>query len=370
MSIQVPKTRFSQAGLIYFLFVCCSIAIAESSTAEIVFSAKIFGPVSNIYSVDKSGEIRKITDNILWRDLGADVADDGSLVFSSNREENPRVDLARNSEDFNVYLVDRIDREPKKIAASKNHELKPRFSPDGESIAIVRRSGRQQLLLVGSDGRNERVLAEADEIYDFCWSSDGRQLALAQRSEKDTGIVLVSTDNTAESTELKTVDASHRIVSARWSPDGKKIAYISHPLAGESRQLWVRHLEDGREYRLSDADLEVQQPPDWSADSARLLYSALVGYRFHYDESMHKKVYEGAMHIFVSDLEGNRRQLTSGEALHKSPVFSPDGERIAFLYARNLDSRQLSLRTMDRSGGQVNEWFGSVARSSNLRWVE
>ncbi|MGL6161503.1 LpqB family beta-propeller domain-containing protein [Microbulbifer sp.] len=320
--------------------------------------------------MSESGEVRKITDNIRWRDMDTDVSADGRLVFSSNREDNPRVDLNRISEDFNIHLIEKDGSEPKKIASSRHRELKPRFSPGGRNIAVIRSGARQQLLVVGANGEGERALAEADEIYDFSWSPDGRRIALARRDGKESGIWLVSADGSEPPFQLKNVSRAHRIVSIRWSPDGGKIAYIDHPLNAESRQLWVRHLDSGRDQRISPEDLQVQQPPEWSADGNRLLYAALADYRFRYDENAHKKVYEGAMHIYLSDLEGNDRQLTSREALHKSPVFSPDGRRIAFLYAPELNSRQLSLRTMDRDGGNVNEWFDSVARNSNLRWVQ
>lgn len=373
MTLQFMGMRFYPRiakTFLRFVFADFLLVFSGPGNAEIIFSAKVLGPVANIYSVSESGEVRKITENIRWRDLDADMSVDGRLVFSSNREDNPRMDLNRTSEDFNIHLIERDGSEPKKIASSRDRELKPRFSPDGRNIAVIRSGTRHRLLVADADGKGERALAEADEIYDFSWSPDGRRIALARRVGEESGILVVSDDNSEPPLQLKNASQALRIVSARWSPDGGKVAYIVHPLNGESRQLWVRYLDSGREQRISPENLQIQQPPDWSADGRRLLYAALADYRFHYDEGAHRKVYEGAMHIYISDLEGNHRQLTSRKALHKAPVFSPDGRRIAFLYAPELDSRQLSLRTMDRDGGNENEWFGSVTRNSNLRWVQ
>jgi Tol biopolymer transport system component len=94
-------------------------------------------------------------------------------------------------------------------------------------------------------------------------------------------------------------------------------------------------------------------------------------YKFYYDEKIHKKVYEGGMHIFLSALEGNTartRQLTRGDFLFKSPVYSPDGKQIAFLYADELEARTLSLRTMKADGSDVVQWHDSVAQRSHLQW--
>jgi Tol biopolymer transport system component len=76
------------------------------------------------------------------------------------------------------------------------------------------------------------------------------------------------------------------------------------------------------------------------------------------------------MHIFVSSLgeKTEIRQLTKGDFLFKSPVFSPDEKQIAFLYADALDERTLMLKTMKADGTGMKQWYDSVAQRSNLQW--
>jgi Tol biopolymer transport system component len=366
-----PQLRRPLAGLCA-LFLLSGFA-AFACSAEIVFNAKVLGPVTNIYAVDISGEVRKVTDNIRWRDLDADIAANGDIVFSSNREKNPHIDLARRAENFDIYIVDPAGGEARQISRAPQQELMPRFSPQGKRIAYIERGGvRERLMLAVRDGGDSQALVEADEIFDFSWSPGGECLAVALRRGEETSLRLVFVSGRNER-ELVASTASNgarpaQIVSAQWSPQGEEIAFVRHPLDGPGRQLWVFGLANGDQKKISADDLEVQHPVSWSADGERLLYSALVNYRFYYDESAHKKIYRGAMHIFESDLRGAARQLTRGESLHKSPIYSRDQQRIAFLYADRLDARQLSLRTMNTDGGGLRELFDSVAQHSALRW--
>lgn len=351
--------------------------------AEILFIAKVMGPVSNVYAIDESGEnLKKLTDEPRWRDLAADISVKGEVVFMSDREKNAKMDMQKFSGSYNIYKVDTNGKSLQQITSGSGHEVSPKFSPDGEWIAYIsRKEGKVELKLVKRDGNGTRVLVAADDILDFSWSPDGKQLSYALLNGADSSLAVLDLKS-GETETLLTVsrkeppkenedDGSYReqIASVQWSPDGEKIAYIKHPFdQGEVRQLRVLELKTGKDLLISPEKAQVQQPVVWSKDSQRILYSALVGYKFYYDETVHKKVYEGGMHVFISHLEGESRQITTGDHLFKHPVFSPDEKRIAFLYADVLAPRTLSLRTMKIDGTDIKELYGSVDKRSSLEW--
>lgn len=339
---------------------------APAVWADIVFSAKVAGPVANLFAIDDAGDLHRITDNIRWRDLDADISAAGRIAFSSNRESNTDIDLNRHSESFHIYLAGVPLDKIQPLTRGNHSERAPRFSPDGDSIAFVRRNGGRQQLVLSAPDHSERVLFESGEILDFSWAPDGRQLCLAWRDGAQSALRLVDLDSGREETLARGRD--DWIAAARWSPDGRYIALIRHPLHGGVRRLMVLDRGSGRERQLSPEAAQVQQPPQWSADSNRLLYAALLDYRYHYDESSHKKVYDGSMQVLQSSLDGETVHLTDGQGLHKSPVFSPNGTRIAFLYADHLDARSLSLRTMKVDGSDLRELYPRVAQHSVLRW--
>ena len=367
----------------YISIVIAGFFVMPAAHAEILFIAKVMGPVSNVYAIDESGEnLKKLTDEPRWRDLAADISVKGEVVFMSDREKNAKMDMQKFSGSYNIYKVDTNGKSLQQITSGSGHEVSPKFSPDGEWIAYIsRKEGKVELKLVKRDGNGTRVLVAADDILDFSWSPDGKQLSYALLNGADSSLAVLDLKS-GETETLLTVsrkeppkenedDGSYReqIASVQWSPDGEKIAYIKHPFdQGEVRQLRVLELKTGKDLLISPEKAQVQQPVVWSKDSQRILYSALVGYKFYYDETVHKKVYEGGMHVFISHLEGESRQITTGDHLFKHPVFSPDEKRIAFLYADVLAPRTLSLRTMKIDGTDIKELYGSVDKRSSLEW--
>lgn len=379
---QPAGIRRCVAGLCLHTALLAALAAATAARADILFVAKVMGPVANVYSVDETGKIKKLTDNTLWRDLAPDRAANGDIAFMSNREDNPKVDLHKQAEDFNIYTVDKQGGNLQQVTHTKGHDVGPEFSPDGRSIAYVTHGVESHTLSVAGRGKGEsRVLAGAEGIVDLSWSPDGREIAYAQHDKTSSSLTIVNVKSGESRTLVKVSmekapeDAKDdpdafqmQIASVNWSPDGGKIAYIRHPLKKAVRRLWILDTETGESRPVSPDNAQVQAPVNWSKDGGRVLYSALVDYKFYYDEEKYKKVYEGGMHIFVSTLDGKSRQITRGNVLHKAPVFSPDEKRIAFLYADALDARTLSLRTMKTDGTDVKKLYGSVTKASSLDW--
>jgi dipeptidyl aminopeptidase/acylaminoacyl peptidase len=76
--------------------------------------------------------------------------------------------------------------------------------------------------------------------------------------------------------------------SARWSPDGRYIAFVSN--RGDKNQLYVMPLDGGEARRLTKAKHGVAQPA-WSPDGKRIAYAARTG---EYKESKERKGAERA----------------------------------------------------------------------------
>ena len=98
--------------------------------------------------------------------------------------------------------------------------------------------------------------------------------------------------------------------SVAWAPDSKEVVYS---MAGS---LWRQKIDSNAAVQVTDGTGYDYQP-DWSPDGKRIVY---VSYQ------------KDAMELWLLDLAtGKTQQITSGGAVNVEPRWSPDGKRIAFV---------------------------------------
>lgn len=377
MSINNKKKSFALATKKYLCYLILSkLLFSYSVQAKIYYSAKVAGPVINVFSINEQGDINKITDNNRWRDLEHNVSVNGLVSFSSNRKKSDKISRQRQAEDYNIYLLDPKNNQLSQITTQPSQEQQPSFSPTGTKLAFIRVDKSQQSLVVYDlKTKTEKTLATSKVIYDFSWSPNGKKIVFVDNTKDSANLITVNVETLISDTLLTTTTNNNSkkmesiYVAPSWSPNGKYIAYIVHPLKqGISRTLHLYQLDAKRSQLISQTDIQVQAPLTWSKNSDTLLYSALVNYQQFYDESIHKKVYVGGMHIFNSDLLGNNQQLTTGDHLFKQPIFSPDESQIAYLYADKLNARTLQLKRMKFDGSEVKTLGKNIAQNAKIQW--
>jgi dipeptidyl aminopeptidase/acylaminoacyl peptidase len=150
------------------------------------------------------------------------------------------------------------------------------------------------------------------------------------------------------------VSSSH----ARWSPDGKSIAFLSARDEGKAR-VWLLPRGGGEAERLTDTPQDVEDFA-WSPDSRRLVLVLRDASPEELEASMEKKVKPVSKekpktqkplvidrlqfkmdevgyldrrrtHLYVFDLAAKTlTQVTSGDFDDSEPAWSPDGKLVAF----------------------------------------
>jgi dipeptidyl aminopeptidase/acylaminoacyl peptidase len=196
-------------------------------------------------------------------------------------------------------------------------------------------------------------------------SSDGSRIAYVRRSgdimtdRMRNSIWLIDT-RSGEQRPLVAGTGGHS--SPRWSPDGKRLAYVSSA-EGANPQLFVRWMETGEAVRITG----LPQSPSsiaWSPDGRRIAYSMFVpdegvklgtpppkpegakwseplevftAINYRSDADGYAK--PGYTHLFLVSADGGAaRQLTFGKRNHDGPVsWSRDGRTLLFSGNRRDD---------------------------------
>lgn len=129
------------------------------------------------------------------------------------------------------------------------------------------------------------------------------------------------------------------LLSPAWSPDGKRVAYVS--FEDKRSKVYVQHLVDGRRELIAQF-AGINGAPAWSPDGKRL---ALALSR------------DGNAEIYVLELASRQlRRLTEDPAIDTEPAWSPDGRYLVFtsdragrpqLYRMTADGRQTERLTFE-----------------------
>lgn len=124
------------------------------------------------------------------------------------------------------------------------------------------------------------------------------------------------------------------VLTPRFSPDGKKILYLSYK--NGIPQVHMLNLKNGRSRLIGDFP-GMSFAPRFSPDGKHAIMSIAK---------------DGNTHIYEINLKNKRRvQLTKGNSINTSPSYSPDGKKIAFNSDRH-GSRQIFVMNRDGSSAK------------------
>jgi TolB protein len=172
----------------------------------------------------------------------------------------------------------RLTNSQSTVLDNNDWNLRPAYSPDGQSIAFVsdRNSALPTLWLINADGSGRRALAtpgvQEEEVDAVSWSPDGSQLAFTMFNEPGpTQIGLVSLPTAGRQQGRVLTTQAGGALDPAWSPDGNWLAFAGHD--GPALEIYAMQPGDADSVptRLT-ADGLLARSPVWSPDGQHIAY--------------------------------------------------------------------------------------------------
>ena len=246
-----------------------------------------------------------------------------------------------------IYVIRRLDRETGEISpfvTGPGGSIRPTPSPDGKTLAFVRRdryqsvlylkdlaSGRETPLYAGLDRDMQETWAIHGVYPTFSWTPDNKHLIVwaggkIHRIDASTGQATEIPFRVRDTRQIQDAVRFNVEVApdqfdvkmvrhAQTSPDGTKVVFeaLGH--------LYVRDIRAdgtaGEPRRLTRQSDHFEVFPSWSRDGRSIVYATWN------DQQL------GSIRV-ISANGGQSRTLTQTPGHYYDPVFSPDGQNVVY----------------------------------------
>ena len=301
-------------------------ASATASTpadATEVLDERIFNPI-DIFGLETASSV--------------EISPDGKRIVYVRTSYDIMTDRSR----ANLWIVNSDGSSHRPLRSDAHNHRSPRWSPDGSRIAYVSDAeGSAQLFVRWMDSGQTALLTNLTQAPgNLCWSADGKRIAFTQ---------FVSADQEPLAKAPKMPEG------ATWAPPVTVIDRMVYRADGDGylktgyTQIFIVAAEGGTPRQLTRGDFDNGGPIAFSPDGRQLVFSANHGV----DRDLNPMNAD----IHSVDIEsGETRQLTTRDGPDHSPMYSPDGRRLAFL---GFDDR--------RQGYQVTQLYVMMSDGSDAR---
>ena len=304
------------------------------------------------------------------------VGAQGIILYISEKDGNPE-----------IYSTDTRGQSHSRLTSTSKREDIPKLSPDGSHIAFISdRKGSFQLWVMSIEGDEEKLISKKGEIVatvveSFFWSPDSQKIVYKWNNsgqhdislyDMQSGIITSVTNDQAvevlgdwspsgewivysvianpdvnrvgifkknpQGVDEVQLTTEFEDYNARWSPDGRKIAFLSKR-SQENTDIYVIDADAKSESENEEKNITISGGGNnwdfsWSPDGKRVVFVS--------DSEQNPE-------IFVVDINDSSQiiRLTNNNSQESAPIWREN--KIIFLSDSDGDSDLYSMKPSDGS---------------------
>jgi dipeptidyl aminopeptidase/acylaminoacyl peptidase len=284
-----------------------------------------------------------IDDYFQIRDVGQpELSPDGQWVAYTVRTKM----LKEDKNETRIWMVSTHGGDPLPMTDESVSSAHPRWSPDGKYLAFTssRNGGKSQVWLLNRlGGEAVRLTDILQGVGDFEWSPDSTRLVLVLKDPKPE-------DSEAAKEKDKTppkpkTQPPYVIDRLQFKQD--TVGYLDN----HRSHLYVFNIEKKSLTQITSGDFDDSEPA-WSPDGKTL---AFTSNRSTPDPDRNFNTDIWVVEAENTDKGAHLTQITTNPGADRSPAWSPDGKRIAFVSqidAKAIDYATQHLAIAPSTGGE------------------
>jgi Tol biopolymer transport system component len=227
----------------------------------------------------------------------------------------------------------------------------PAWTLDGREIIYPSGPDNRTLcrIIASGQGKPRRLASLGEDIDQPALSHQGQRLAYTRRfSDSNIWRVQLAGPPGKVSLPIKFIGSTQPEFMARFSPDGRRIAFSSRRTGND--EIWVCDSDGSNAVKLTSFNGPLTGAAYWSPDGQRLAFQSIAEDRFK---------------IFLVNASGGKpRRLTSNAAGEEPSSWSRDGQWIYFGSNRGGDYQIWKMPTQGGKAVQVTRKGGFKALES------
>jgi tricorn protease len=271
----------------------------------------------NLYSYDiAASRIDQLTRSTQWDVRWPSADEDGQIVYEQAGELNVLDTRSGQTRHLSIQVpTDGLYDRPSQISAADDIE-DAALSPKGERALFVARGDVFSAPIEKGVTRN---LTRTPGAHDKAarWSPDGRKIAFISDRSGEEEIWLIDQDGSGKPEQLTSGGKAMRYAPA-WSPDGERLAF-----SDKDGRIWVLTLAGHKLAEVARERKGTTRDYVWSPGGNQLAFSL--------------SDLNGLRSIWIWSVEDAKLRRVTDEMFHEStPAWSPDGNYLYFLSIREF----------------------------------